>query len=598
MEKFYGQNIFLAETSATSGGLDSLLQPHGPLKKAQKYAARAFAARNTFFVTNGTSTGDNIVTQAIARPGDIVLVDRDCHKSHHYALMLAGAEPVYMDSYPLNEYSMYGAVPLEEIKTHLIALKKAGKLHRVRMLLLTNCTFDGITYDPVRVMLEVLAIKPDIVFLWDEAWYAFSHFTPLTRRRTAMRAAEHLRRKFKSQKYRDQYASWIAEHGPEIEKNPDALLADGMLPDPEKVRVRVYATQSTHKTLSALRQGSMIHINDQDFEQKTADVFHEAYNTHTSTSPNYQILASLDVGRRQVELEGYEFVQKSIELAMTLREQIRENSQLSKYFRVLGPKEMVPTKFRPSGLDYYYTPEEGWFSMEKSWFADEFVLDPTRITLHVGHTGMDGDTFKQYLIDNHDIQINKTSRNTVLFMIHIGMTRGTVAYLIEVLTSIATDLDEQLEDMNATERRLFDQKVKSLTENLPPLPNFSCFHPAFKSGDPENPTADGYMRRAFFLAYEYENCQYLRIGGEIEQAVEAGEEIVSASFITPYPPGFPILVPGQVVSQEILHYLRALDVKEIHGYRPEFGLRIFKQHLLKHPEKTNSERTYINGEKD
>ena len=86
--------------------------------------------------------------------------------------------------------------------------------------------------------------------------------------------------------------------------------------------MRVYATHSTHKTLTALRQGSMIHVYDQDFEHKVEDTFHEAYMTHTSTSPNYQILASLDVGRRQVELEGYELVQKQLELAMILREQI------------------------------------------------------------------------------------------------------------------------------------------------------------------------------------------------------------------------------------------------------------------------------------
>ncbi|MCB1961027.1 MAG: hypothetical protein KDE68_10990, partial [Rhodocyclaceae bacterium] len=112
MADFYGMNIFLAETSATSGGLDSLLEPQGPIKKAQQLAARAFGSRQTFFATNGTSTCNKIVVQAIVRPGDIVLVDRDCHKSHHYGMVLAGAEVVYLDSYPLSQYSMYGAVPL------------------------------------------------------------------------------------------------------------------------------------------------------------------------------------------------------------------------------------------------------------------------------------------------------------------------------------------------------------------------------------------------------------------------------------------------------------------------------------------------------
>ena len=186
MIDFYGLNIFLAETSATCGGLDSLLEPTGPLREAQELAAATFGSRQTFFVTNGTSTANKIVVQALVQPGDIVLVDRNCHQSHHYGLMLAGAMVTYLEAYPLNEYSMYGAVPLAEIKRRLLALRRAGKLDRVKMVLLTNCTFDGIVYDAGRVMEECLAIKPDLVFLWDEAWFAFARFHPVYRPRTAM----------------------------------------------------------------------------------------------------------------------------------------------------------------------------------------------------------------------------------------------------------------------------------------------------------------------------------------------------------------------------------------------------------------------------
>ncbi len=178
LAQFYGHNIFEAETSATTGGLDSLLQPHGSLREAQELSARAFGSRRTYFVTNGTSTANKIVMQALIRPGDIVLLAHDCHKSHPYAVILAGAHPVYLDAYPLSEYSMYGGVPLVEIKRRLLELKRAGKLDRVRMLLLTNITFDGIAYDPVRIMEEVLAIKPDMIFLWDEAWCAYARFAP------------------------------------------------------------------------------------------------------------------------------------------------------------------------------------------------------------------------------------------------------------------------------------------------------------------------------------------------------------------------------------------------------------------------------------
>ena len=198
MSDFYGLNVFLAETSATSGGLDSLLEPHGPMKEAQQLAARAFGARQTFFVTNGTSTANKIVTQSLVAPGDIVLVDRNCHKSHHYAQVLAGSNVAYLDSYSIDQYSMYGAISIADIKRVLLTYRREGRLDRVKMISLTNCTFDGVVYDVERVMTECLAIKPDLVFLWDEAWYAFARFHPVYRRRTAMATAATLARRFRS----------------------------------------------------------------------------------------------------------------------------------------------------------------------------------------------------------------------------------------------------------------------------------------------------------------------------------------------------------------------------------------------------------------
>ena len=112
MGEFYGRNIFMAQTSSTSGGLDSLLAPHGALREAMDKAASTWNSHATYFVTNGTSTANKIVVQSLTRPGDIVLIDRNCHKSHHYGLVLAGASPVYLDAYPLPDYALYGAVPL------------------------------------------------------------------------------------------------------------------------------------------------------------------------------------------------------------------------------------------------------------------------------------------------------------------------------------------------------------------------------------------------------------------------------------------------------------------------------------------------------
>jgi arginine decarboxylase len=583
MGAFYGPNIFLAETSATSGGLDSLLEPHGPIKEAQELASRAFGSKQTFFATNGTSTCNKIVVQALVRPGDIVLVDRDCHKSHHYGMVLSGAQVCYLDSYPLNEYSMYGAVPLREIKHQLLKLKAAGKLHKVRMLLLTNCTFDGIVYNVERVMEECLAIKPDLIFLWDEAWFAFARFSPIYRMRTAMNAAGVLRERLKSADHKKAYD---AQHELLEDADDETLLNTRLIPAPA-ARVRVYATQSTHKTLTSLRQGSMIHVNDQDFKGEVEQSFHEAYMTHTSTSPNYQIIASLDVGRRQVELEGFEFVQRQLEAAMSMRRAISTHPLLKKYFKVLTYGDMIPEVHRDSGVESYYDSEQGWTDIWECWEKDEFALDASRVTLLVGGTGWDGDTFKtDILMDKYGIQINKTSRNTVLFMTNIGTTRSSVAYLIEVLVEIAKGLDELLDDASRMERLSFDRRVKNLMEDLPPLPDFSRFHDAFRA---DNVTSEGDIRSAFFLSYDEKNCDYLDLTGSLKDALNAGQEVVSASFIIPYPPGFPILVPGQVVSKEILAFMLALDVNEIHGYRADLGLRVFTaaalaaHHTLKFP---------------
>jgi arginine decarboxylase len=572
MVDFYGLDIFMAETSATCGGLDSLLEPTGPLREAQELAAKTFGARQTYFVTNGTSTANKIITQSLVAPGDIVLLDRNCHQSHHYGMMLGGANVVYLEAYPLNDYTMYGAVPIREIKSKLLDLRRAGKLDRVKMIALTNCTFDGIVYDVERVMEECLAIKPDLVFLWDEAWFAFARFHPVLRSRTAMHSARKLRDTLADPDYIAAYEEQLAR---DVQNPPtdDELLERRLRPDPAKARVRVYAAQSTHKTLTSLRQGSMIHIFDQDFEQKVAEAFHEAYMAHTSTSPNYQILASLDLGRRQVALEGMELVTRQIENAMQLRDAIDNHPLLSKYMVCLRTADVIPDEFRASHIAQPL--RTGLRAMMRAWESDEFVLDPSRITLSIGRTGYNGDEFKRdQLMDRHGVQINKTSRNTVLFMTNIGTTRSSVAFLVEVLVSIASDLDERLSEVSLSERARFENKVRRLTTNTAPLPDFSGFHPVFRDHSGSIETPEGDVRRAFYLSYDDANCEYLS-SAEIEEKLEAGKQVVSATFVTPYPPGFPVLVPGQLFSQQIVTFVRDLDTKEIHGYEPDVGYRVY-----------------------
>jgi arginine decarboxylase len=184
--------------------------------------------------------------------------------------------------------------------------------------------------------------------------------------------------------------------------------------------------------------------------------------------------------------------------------------------------DLVPEEFRESHVESLYNIETGWVNLFKAWRTDEFALDPSRATLAIGLSGMDGDTMKnKYLADKYDIQINKTSRNTVLFMTNIGSTRSTIAYLIEVLVNIARDIDQKVADMSTLERRIHEKRVRSLTVELPPLPNFSCFHTAFRgrSVDGRSETRDGDIRSAFFLGYDEGNCEYLGMD-ETEQAMK------------------------------------------------------------------------------
>lgn len=577
MGEFYGVNLFLAESSATTGGLDSLLEPTGTIKRAQESAARAFGAERVFFVTNGTSTSNKMVVQALVKPGDIVIVDRNCHKSHHYGFVLGGAQPLYVEAFPMMRYSMYGAVPLRVIKKALLDLKAEGRLDRVRMLDLTNCTFDGHMYNTRRVMEECLAIKPDLIFLWDEAWSGFAHWSPFLRPRTAMGAAEAIETWMRDPAAVEAYAAQQAELG--ASPTDDVLLETRLVPDPRKIRLRVYQTNSTHKSMSAIRQGSMVLVRDVDFGEVESQ-FHEAVFTHASTSPNQQLIASLDVSRRQMELEGYGLVMNAISIALRIRMAINRHPLISKYFRVLGADEMIPSEFRQSGFKDFLSPGTTWGSVIQAMRDDEFYLDPTRLTLVCGTAGFDGTGFKKLLAERYNIQVNKTSRNSVLLQSNINNTRSDVAHLVRVLVEIAREIDSELRTGGSGGREAFEARVTSLMEDVPDLPNFSCFHPAFR-GDAGERTNEGDMRTAFFGAYTEGDCEYLPLNSpDVDRRLKEGPELVSANFVIPYPPGFPIMVPGQVLTAETLGFMRKLDVKEIHGFEAKKGLKLLRVDAL------------------
>lgn len=505
---FYGENYFLAETSATAGGLDSLLNPKSTLKAAQEKAANAFGAIKTLFVTNGTSTANKIVLQSILQPGDTVMLDRNCHVSHHYSVAMLRACPAYLEPYHLNEYGISGGIPLDTVGKTLNNLLDAGIVPKAIML--TNCTFDGVTCDPKSIIRSVYStlvdreqteLLKDIVFFFDEAWFAFARFHSWLIDRTAMSSA--------------------------------AKLVD----EEEFFRqnLRVYATQSTHKTLSGFRQSSMIHVWDPLlFDKGIQDQrLKFSYLSHTTTSPHSGILASLDFARRQVDLEGFDLVHNAIDLANRFRQDFLNadpGGMLRKKFEVLSQEQLVPEKYK-----------------------GEFVLDPTKITVRLPDE-LTGTALKKDLLNRYHLQINKFSDRTILMMTNIGSTVSGVSQMKRALLDLSRHLSHRPE--SSIEKR---QALE--------IPVFSGFWQGEING-----TKPGVNRDVGFFANNLgrANTKWVKLA-----TVLAGDqEYVSANFVAPYPPGYPILVPGQLIDNSTASFLSNLNNDEIHGMKNEGGRQV------------------------
>jgi len=445
--EFMGDHVFDADLSVSVPMLDSLMEPRGVIAEAQQMAAKAFGARRTFFATNGTSTANKVIFQTLLAPGEKLLLDRNCHKSVHHGVVLSGAHPVYLDSALNRKYGLYGPVPKKTL------LREIRKHPDAQALILTSCTYDGLRYDlePIVRAAHAKGIKVII----DEAWYGFARFHP--------------------------------------EFRPTALEAGAD-----------YATQSTHKVLSAFSQASMIHVNDPDFREH---LFRENFNMHTSTSPQYGLIASLDVARKQAVMEGYKLLQRTLRLAKELREQINTTGA----FRVLELADLLPEAVRGDGIR----------------------LDITKVTVDVSGCGYTVDDLQKELFDRFNIQIEKSTFNTITLLLTIGTTRSKVSRLYDALMRLAR------------ERRAPRRLVRT-----PEIPVFT---------------------RLRFLPRDAYYC-----GGELVPVFDDKERVnrslahrVCADGIVPYPPGIPVLVPGQLITPKISEYLanllRSQKRTELHG---------------------------------
>ncbi len=445
--EFMGEHVFDADLSVSVPMLDSLMEPTGVIGEAQAMAAKAFGARRTFFATNGTSTANKVIFQTLLAPGEKLLLDRNCHKSVHHGVVLSGAHPVYLDSALNRKYGLYGPVPkktlLREIKKHPDA----------QALILTSCTYDGLRYDlaPIVEAAHAKGIKVII----DEAWYGFARFHPAFR--------------------------------------PTALEAGAD-----------YATQSTHKVLSAFSQASMIHVNDPGFREH---LFRENFNMHTSTSPQYGLIASLDVARKQAVMEGYKLLGRTLELAAEVKKLINS----TKVFRVLELDDLLPDAVKHDGIR----------------------LDPTKVTIDISGCGYTVEDLQKALFERFNIQVEKSTFNTLTLLLTIGTTRSQVSRLYDALMRIARE-----------------QRAPRRLVQTPEIPPFT---------------------KLVFLPRDAYYC-----GGELVPVFDERERVnrklagrVAADQIVPYPPGIPVLVPGQRITKSIVDYLGALlhshKRMEMHG---------------------------------
>ncbi|HYX64771.1 MAG TPA: aminotransferase class I/II-fold pyridoxal phosphate-dependent enzyme [Burkholderiales bacterium] len=444
---FMGEHVFDADLSVSVPMLDSLMDPKAVIAEAQAKAAKAFGAKRTFFATNGTSTANKVIFQTLIAPGEKLILDRNCHKSVHHGVVLSGAHPVYVDASLNRKYGLYGPVPKKAL---LDAIKKNPD---AQALIITSCTYDGLRYDlpPIVEAAHAKGIKVII----DEAWYGFARFHPAFR--------------------------------------PTALEAGAD-----------YATQSTHKVLSAFSQASMIHVNDPDFKEH---LFRENFNMHTSTSPQYGLIASLDIARKQAVMEGYKLLSRTLELATEVRNLVNS----TKVFRVLELEDLLPPEVRSDGIR----------------------LDPTKVTIDISGCGYTVEDLQKVLFERYNIQVEKSTFNTLTLLLTIGTTRSKVSRLYDALMRIARE--------GRPPRRL----VQS-----PDIPAFTKLRVL--------------PRDAYYCGGEL-----LPVFDERERVNRALTGRICADQIVPYPPGIPVLVPGQLVTAKISEYLgdllRSTKRMEVHG---------------------------------
>jgi arginine/lysine/ornithine decarboxylase len=381
-EALFGAAGLASDVSYSGTMLDSFFRPRGPLREAQRLAAGTFGADATFFLSTGTSTANRVALSALTGPGSRVLADRSCHQSVHFALGSLSAEVDYAPMRRCCDDCPRTFCDLPRLLQMYAEAAAEGRPYDT--VVLSAVSYDGVRYDLPTVLAELASAGLPVSVLVDEAWGAVHRFHPRLRPLTALQAVEQLKKA-----------------------------------DPE-LQMTVAVTHSAHKSMSALRQGSYLHVvgNEASVERTAQSLFQ-----HHTTSPSFPILASLDLARYQAENEGEQLLDRSLNLAATLRQEIETDPRLSAY-RTLGPETHL---------------------VDPSLLVSD---DPTRVLVNIGALGITAADFRRTLFDEYALYVARESGDAVLFHIHIGVDEGTLLRLLDALRTIQRTYRSASEALN------------------------------------------------------------------------------------------------------------------------------------------------------
>jgi len=511
--EFFGENLLRADICNAVEEMGQLLDHTGAAAEAEANAARIFGADHLFFVTNGTSTSNKVVWHSQVGPNDIVIVDRNCHKSNLHAIMMTGATPVFLMP-TRNHHGIIGPIPASEFSPETIRAKIAmhpfikNKRRKPRIFTLTQSTYDGVLYNTSRLKETLDGVVDSLHF--DEAWLPHATFHPI---------------------YKDMYAIGG-------KRTRDSL---------------VFSTQSTHKTLAGLSQASQILVMEAEKRRLNRILFNEAYLMHTSTSPQYSIIASCDVAAAMMdEGRGRTIVEEALQESFAFR---RELAVSDLPFTTWGPTEIGEDQ--PS---WTLKPNEAWhgFGAVEDGFN---MLDPLKVTIlnpglemdgSFSATGIPAQIVTKYLCENGVI-VEKCGLYSFFIMFTIGITRARWQTLLAKLAQFKNDYVS-----NSPLAEAMPEFVKHHPEYAPKGLRDLCheIHAVYRAHDVARMTTEMYTS-PLIPAMKPSDAFAKMAHEEIDRvSIDDLEGRTTVVLLTPYPPGIPLLVPGEVINAPIVRYLK------------------------------------------